>query len=57
MNAVIYARYSSGIYRGESIESQIWECTAFAKKNGVTIPRHYIDRAFFAKTGNRPEPL
>ena len=59
MIAVIYARYSSAIYRyrEESIESQIRECTAFAKKNGVTILRHYIDRAFSAKTGNRPEPL
>ena len=55
MKAVIYARYSSDSQREESIEGQIRECTAFAKKNGITILRHYIDRAFSAKTDNRPE--
>ena len=55
MNAVIYARYSSDNQREESIEGQIRECTAFAEKNGITILRHYIDRAYSAKTDNRPE--
>ncbi len=55
MKAVIYARYSSDSQREESIEGQIRECTAFAEKNGITILRHYIDRAFSAKTDNRPE--
>lgn len=55
MKAVIYARYSSDNQREESIEGQIRECTAFAEKNGITILRHYIDRAFSAKTDNRPE--
>ncbi|MCC8195656.1 MAG: recombinase family protein [Ruminococcus sp.] len=55
MTAVIYARYSSDNQREESIEGQIRECTAFAGKNGITILRHYIDRAFSAKTDNRPE--
>ncbi len=55
MTAVIYARYSSDNQREESIEGQIRECTAFAEKNGVTVLRHYIDRAFSAKTDNRPE--
>ena len=50
MKAVIYARYSSDNQREESIEGQIRECTAFAEKNGITILRHYIDRAFSAKT-------
>ena len=45
MKAVIYARYSSDNQREESIEGQIRECTAFAEKNGITILRHYIDRA------------
>ncbi len=53
MKAVIYARYSSDNQREESIEGQIRECTAFAEKNGVTVLRHYIDRAFSAKTDNR----
>lgn len=55
MKAVIYARYSSDNQREESIEGQIRECTAFAVKNGITILQHYIDRAFSAKTDNRPE--
>ena len=55
MKAVIYARYSSDSQREESIEGQIRECTAFAEKNGITVLRHYIDRAFSAKTDNRPE--
>lgn len=55
MKAVIYARYSSDNQREESIEGQIRECTAFAEKNSITILRHYIDRAFSAKTDNRPE--
>ena len=39
----------------ESIEGQIRECTAYAEKNGITVIKHYIDRAFSAKTDNRPE--
>lgn len=53
MTAVIYARYSSDNQREESIEGQIRECTAFAEKNGITILRHYIDRACSAKTDIR----
>ena len=55
LKAVIYARYSSDNQREESIEGQIRECTAFAEKNGITILKHYIDRAYSAKTDNRPE--
>jgi len=55
MKAVIYARYSSDSQREESIEGQLRECTAFAEKNGITVLRHYIDRAYSAKTDNRPE--
>ena len=55
MSAVIYARYSSDNQREESIEGQIRECTAYAEKNGITVIKHYIDRAFSAKTDNRPE--
>ena len=55
MTAVIYARYSSDNQREESIEGQLRECTAFADKNGITVLRHYIDRAVSAKTDNRPE--
>ena len=55
MTAVIYARYSSDSQREESIEGQIRECTAYAEKNGITVVRHYIDRAISAKTDNRPQ--
>ena len=55
MTAVIYARYSSDNQCEESIEGQIRECTAYAEKNGITIVKHYIDRAISAKTDNRPE--
>lgn len=55
MNGVIYARYSSDNQRDESIEGQLRECMAFAEKNDITILNTYIDRAFSAKTDNRPE--
>ena len=55
LNAVIYARYSSDSQREESIEGQLRECKAFAEKNGMTVLRSYIDRAFSAKADNRPE--
>ena len=48
MKAVIYARYSSDNQREESIEGQIRECTAYAEKNGITVLKHYIDRAYCA---------
>lgn len=41
MIAVICARYSSDNQCEESIKSQIRECTAYAKKNGITIVKHY----------------
>ena len=55
MTAVIYARYSSDNQREESIEGQIRECTAYAEKNGITVVKHYIDRALSAKIDNRPD--
>lgn len=55
MRGAFYARYSSDNQREESIEGQIRENTAFAKKNGIDIVATYIDRAYSAKTDNRPE--
>ena len=55
MNAVIYARYSSENQREESIEGQIRECTEYAERQDITIVSHYIDRAFSARTADRPE--
>ena len=55
MKAVIYARYSSDNQREESIEGQLRECTAYCKKNDITVLRTYIDRAMSAKTDHRPD--
>ena len=55
MKAVIYAKCSSNSQREESIDGQLRECTVFAEKNGIIVLQHYIDRAFSAKTDNRPE--
>ena len=55
MNGVIYARYSSDNQRDESIDGQVRECMAFAKKNDIQIIETYIDRALSAKTDNRPD--
>jgi len=44
--AVIYARYSPGPNQTEySIEGQLKECYAFAKRMDYTVIREYIDRA------------
>ena len=55
MTGVIYARYSSDNQREESIEGQLRECRAFAEKNDIQIVNTYIDRAYSAKTDNRPD--
>ena len=55
MNGVIYARYSSDNQREESIEGQLRESKEYAARNGITIIGTYIDRAFSAKTDNRPQ--
>lgn len=52
--AVIYARYSSDRQREESIEGQIRECTAFAKRSNLDVINTYTDRALSARTDNRP---
>jgi site-specific DNA recombinase len=55
INGVIYARYSSDNQREESIEGQLRECQEYADKQGITIFGTYVDRAYSAKTDNRPE--
>ncbi len=55
MRAVIYARFSCNKQREESIEGQIRECTAYAKRNGIEIVGTYIGRAKSARTDNRPQ--
>ena len=55
MRAVIYARYSSDNQREESIEGQLRDCNEYAKYNDIEIVGHYIDRAYSAKTDDRPD--
>ena len=55
MTAVIYARYSSDNQREESIEGQLRDCKDYAEKNGITVVGTYIDRAYSAKTDDRPD--
>ena len=55
MIAVIYARYSSDSQREASIEGQLRDCKDYAEKNGITVVGTYIDRAYSAKTDDRPD--
>ena len=55
MKAVIYARYSSDNQREESIEGQLRDCKEYARYNDIEIVGEYIDRAFSAKTDDRPD--
>jgi len=55
MRAVIYARYSSGGQREESIEGQIRDCREFAGRNGLIVIGEYVDRALSGKTDKRPD--
>ena len=55
MTAAIYARYSSDSQREASIEGQLRDCKDYAEKNGITVVGTYIDRAYSAKTDDRPD--
>ena len=55
MTAVIYARYSSDSQREASIEGQLRDRKDYAEKNGITVVGTYIDRAYSAKTDDRPD--
>ncbi len=53
--AVIYARFSSHSQHETSIEGQLKECHAFAKRQGYIVMEEYIDRAMTGTNDNRPE--
>lgn len=55
MNAVIYARYSSHNQTEQSIEGQLRDCYAFAKRHDLTVIGEYIDRAISGRTDDRPD--
>ena len=54
---VIYARFSSHSQTEQSIEGQLRECYAYAKRNILIIVGEYIDRALSGTTDKRPEFL
>ena len=54
IKAVIYARYSSSNQREESIEGQLRECHAYARKNGLQVVGEYTDHALTGRTDKRP---
>lgn len=51
--AVIYARYSSHNQREESIEEQVKECRAYAKRNNLFVAEVYADKAVSGRTDRR----
>lgn len=56
MRAAIYARYSSAQQREESIEAQLRACTDYIlNQPGWVLTGQYIDRAFSARSDQRPE--
>lgn len=55
MNVVIYARYSDGKQREESIEGQLKVCHDYAERNGYNVINEYIDRAVSGRTDDRPQ--
>lgn len=55
--AVIYARFSSYGQTEQSIEGQLRECYAFAKRNELMIVGEYIDRAMTGTSDHRPDFL
>jgi site-specific DNA recombinase len=57
MRAVIYARYSSDMQRGESIEDQIEVCRRYVQSHGWTVVRTYSDAAISGASRQRPDFL
>lgn len=53
--AVAYARYSTAMQRGESIDAQLRAIHSYADKNDIEIIRVYIDRAETATDDDRPD--
>ena len=53
-NAVIYARYSSGNQREESIDAQLRICRKYADDNDFIVLEEYTDSALSGRTDQRP---
>lgn len=52
--AAIYARFSSDNQKETSIDDQVRECRAFAKRSGLKIVGVYDDHAMTGRNDNRP---
>lgn len=57
IRAVAYARFSSDLQRGESIDAQLSAIREFAERSGFVMVGEYIDRAKSATTDQRPSFL
>lgn len=55
IDAVAYARFSSNHQRDESIDAQLRDIRSFAKSNGIRIIAEYADKAFSARSDQRPD--
>lgn len=55
LKAVSYARFSSDNQREESIDAQQRAISDFAARNGIEIVAEYVDRAYSARSDQRPE--
>lgn len=55
MKAFIYARFSSENQRDESIDAQLRACRDYCAHNGWEVAGEYIDKAFSARTDDRPD--
>ena len=51
--AVVYAKTSSEIHKNDSIDVQLRAAKEFAKENGITIIREYVDKAKSALSDDR----
>lgn len=54
LKAASYARFSSDHQREESIEAQQRAISEYAAKNGIEIVAEYVDRAYSARSDQRP---
>ena len=55
LKAVAYARFSSDMQRGESIDAQLRAIRKYAKENNIIVIDKYIDIAKSGKNDDRPQ--
>lgn len=54
MRAALYARFSSDLQRGESIDDQFRQCERVAVANGLDVVARFSDRGISGGTADRP---